>query len=594
MSRIAQKILRRSAPRTSKSAWQPFFPAKPATTSQTEFLEAEADRAAAQVTTSDVPSFHKTFFVPASIQMKSKECEENEMISGLNEMAGSAPGNGKVASFFSQSPTGIPLPEPSKKFFGIRFGHDFSSVRIHHDHRASVSAESIGALAYTVGNHIVFNKNQFSPETSEGKKLLAHELTHVIQQTGTIRRKPDDRCRKDLPDIEDPELLGKAFKKMKASIPAAHQSKKGKIKARKDEDGAYYMFNIHNNAGCDAVRQLLEGTEFFLIKEGLFYHQVWVRQPDTPADKFYWGWVDKDFLEFIEEKKKDRNDGKNENEDEGEKTQDDEKPKAIDNEGKNNDSEPKKSEGEEEGLNECDDATFCTPYADRSLAETVKKLCRQNLEDYVFVFLISEAEDLWREYFNRKPGDDMTPKKFKSPDSPLAEKFGDDSLTLEHQEKILENIVAKSHDQAIDVYADRPIFYRVELLADASLLNTPLEFDDVLFSPNTALTAGGAGGNDRRAVSGTIAIEPSVKNDVTGEQNWRVFTKLTLWVKDTIDFCPGKCGSTIEKLTLTLPLSRLEATGLVYDVPFEIFADITPVHYDYLESDLKVRVRESP
>lgn len=65
---------------------------------------------------------------------------------------------------------------------------DFSRVRIHTDEKAASSAHAMQALAYTVGNNIVFNRDQYSPNTSFGKRLLAHELTHVVQQSNVIRR----------------------------------------------------------------------------------------------------------------------------------------------------------------------------------------------------------------------------------------------------------------------------------------------------------------------------------------------------------------------------------------------------------------------
>jgi Domain of unknown function (DUF4157) len=64
---------------------------------------------------------------------------------------------------------------------------DFSHVRIHSDDRAARSADEIGALAFTAGNHIVFGRGQFAPQTSRGRQLLAHELTHVLQQRGGSR-----------------------------------------------------------------------------------------------------------------------------------------------------------------------------------------------------------------------------------------------------------------------------------------------------------------------------------------------------------------------------------------------------------------------
>jgi hypothetical protein len=66
-----------------------------------------------------------------------------------------------------------------------RFGHDFSQVRIHTDARAAESAMAVNAQAYTVGRDIVFGGGHFTPQTSHGQKLLAHELTHVMQQGST-------------------------------------------------------------------------------------------------------------------------------------------------------------------------------------------------------------------------------------------------------------------------------------------------------------------------------------------------------------------------------------------------------------------------
>ena len=63
-----------------------------------------------------------------------------------------------------------------------RLGHDFSQVRVHTDRRAAESARAVNALAYTVGRDVVFGEGQYSPRTHSGQKLLAHELTHTIQQ----------------------------------------------------------------------------------------------------------------------------------------------------------------------------------------------------------------------------------------------------------------------------------------------------------------------------------------------------------------------------------------------------------------------------
>lgn len=77
---------------------------------------------------------------------------------------------------------GQPLPKTVRNFFEPRFGYDFSQVRVHTGSRASESARAINARAYTVGRDIVFRAGEYAPNTGHGRGLLAHEMTHVIQQ----------------------------------------------------------------------------------------------------------------------------------------------------------------------------------------------------------------------------------------------------------------------------------------------------------------------------------------------------------------------------------------------------------------------------
>jgi Domain of unknown function (DUF4157) len=79
---------------------------------------------------------------------------------------------------------GESLDKESRRFFEARFGYDFSRVRIHTDATASASAAAVRSLAYTVGTHVVFGSKRYAPGTPEGKRLLAHELSHVVQQSG--------------------------------------------------------------------------------------------------------------------------------------------------------------------------------------------------------------------------------------------------------------------------------------------------------------------------------------------------------------------------------------------------------------------------
>lgn len=78
---------------------------------------------------------------------------------------------------------GEPLNPSTRAFMGARFGHNFAQVRVHTDAQAAESAQEVNARAYTAGHHIVFAPTEYSPFTATGRELLAHELTHVIQQS---------------------------------------------------------------------------------------------------------------------------------------------------------------------------------------------------------------------------------------------------------------------------------------------------------------------------------------------------------------------------------------------------------------------------
>ncbi|TMG39107.1 MAG: DUF4157 domain-containing protein, partial [Chloroflexi bacterium] len=74
------------------------------------------------------------------------------------------------------------LDPETRKFMEARLGQDFNNVRVHAGAEASASAKALNAHAFTVGNDIVFAEGRFDPRSNSGKRLLAHELTHVVQQ----------------------------------------------------------------------------------------------------------------------------------------------------------------------------------------------------------------------------------------------------------------------------------------------------------------------------------------------------------------------------------------------------------------------------
>ncbi len=163
-------------------------------------FEREADRTADEVMRGTGPVAHWSFSrmsIAPPLQRKCScggsagaggECEECKAEKQLQRTATDAGPTKTPASVGNvlQS-SGIPLDRETRSFFESRFRRDFSSVRIYAGGEAASSARDVAAKAYTVGNQIVFNSGLYAPHTQEGKKLLAHELTHVVQQEGATR-----------------------------------------------------------------------------------------------------------------------------------------------------------------------------------------------------------------------------------------------------------------------------------------------------------------------------------------------------------------------------------------------------------------------
>lgn len=161
--------------------------------------EQEADRVAEQVMRMPDPGNAERAAINeqaqgARLQRECSECdeelqrqpieEEEEETLQTKEESGRTPEvspalQGQIQAMRSG---GQPLPASVRGFFEPRFGRDFSQVRVHNDAMAAESARAVNAKAFTIGRDIVFREGQYSPDAPTGKRLLAHELTHVIQQ----------------------------------------------------------------------------------------------------------------------------------------------------------------------------------------------------------------------------------------------------------------------------------------------------------------------------------------------------------------------------------------------------------------------------
>ncbi|KAF5428500.1 protein of unknown function (DUF4157) [Candidatus Methanomarinus sp.] len=119
------------------------------------------------------------------IQRQVEEEEEEELLQTKRDMNTTPKVTENLTSQIQANQyDGQPLSKSERAYFEPRFGVDFSQVRLHSDAQAAESAQALNAKAYTLGQDVVFGTGQDTPGTSEGRRLMAHELTHVVQQSG--------------------------------------------------------------------------------------------------------------------------------------------------------------------------------------------------------------------------------------------------------------------------------------------------------------------------------------------------------------------------------------------------------------------------
>lgn len=185
---------------------KPFVQAKLTVNEPGDMYEQEADAMADRVMriSSNEAVKPVTGLIGTSLQRKCAHCEEEEKRRKPVMRKTDAGNSGMFVSYsFATSflnaskGGGSSLPQGTRSFMENAFSTDFSDVRLHTGDKASEMSKEINAKAFTYGNDIYFKEGQYNPGSDEGKQLLAHELTHVVQQnlainkTGGIRRQPD-------------------------------------------------------------------------------------------------------------------------------------------------------------------------------------------------------------------------------------------------------------------------------------------------------------------------------------------------------------------------------------------------------------------
>lgn len=203
----------------------PLFQAKLKIGQTNDTYEQEADRVAEQVVEISKNKVGK-------VQSKPLVGEITPLIQRQTEKVPPSIGSGVQ----SLQGGGRPLTESERSFFEPRFGTDFSNVRVHNNRRADFLARSINARAFTFGNNVVFGAGQYSHNTYHGRKLFAHELSHVVQQSVNeqgIQRTPTATEERDwerrnsaggVEEISDTYIIIYNFAVNSAELKEEHQS----------------------------------------------------------------------------------------------------------------------------------------------------------------------------------------------------------------------------------------------------------------------------------------------------------------------------------------------------------------------------------
>lgn len=465
---------------------------------------------------------------------------------------------------------GKPLPGKTRAEMESAIGTDFSGVNIHTDASAVQMNEELGAQAFTHGRDVYFNSGKYSPENSSGQHLLAHELTHTLQQ-GT----------NGLP----------AHNGVQTSVQRVHIEN-----GRKKFDCPGFAGDLKLEACLNDEDRLSPGetgAAVIKIQDGLQKDGLDLGKDETKG--VYSSGTGKAVLAFKQKHKL----GSTQFPDVGPGT-----TKKLD---ELCAAKPPTPTPKPPG--DCGPGTAnpfclpipatdapCQPFPDIVSAEVLRdgmsivvpRLCAAKT-------LCPEVKPVWETYFAAT----SKPFQFDDPSGCVVKGAKTDPdasaeanrIAKGHLEDILDNlpITLQGVKPSAFPFPGRPIAERRMPLGDAiaqklrGFLHHPsIIYNAALFN-GAANIAGGAGiegkgsdifGDDDRLVGGTVIIEVNAIDPTSGRMSGQVRWRPHIHVKDTVDLCPGNLTNSIIIREFTVPMSKLEAMGLTRDVPFTIDYDL--------------------
>lgn len=220
----------------------------------------------------------------------------------------------------------------------------------------------------------------------------------------------------------------------------------------------------------------------------------------------------------------------------------------------------------------CSDPDFCTPFATTAEAVAEESWLRRYFLPAMSVKFGSEVRDLWEAYLSRTPASGLSRRVFATAGSPIEESFATSGAVEDDQEAVLDLVVSRL--SRFPGSRLRPHTYTVvsltNFLSASEMNDRPINFSNPLAKAGNiagGIGSSAAGADSRKIARANVSL---LKTPVIGNAGYIDFTLTPFYeVYDAIDFCPGQCGSPAEQI-FTIPLSRLEAMGRAYDVPYVV------------------------
>ncbi len=551
-------------------------------------FEQEADTMADKVIGMSNMQVHKETQTRALVQRKCSACSQEEeiqkksiadKITPLIQMSRTDSGGKGIAStsltqqINSSKGGGHSMDRGTSGFMENRFGTDFSAVKIHTDSTAIQLSRDLDAQAFTVGNDVYFNEGKYNPSSTSGKHLLAHELTHTIQQKGTkgIQRFASCGTAESCPSRDTGERTRARTGSMVAVpriggetgiVVTNFDVNSASIKSTLEHSPTWSFFTSKMGTHTNLTFEVLgftdcQGDESLnLDLRARRAEAVYSALPTAAQSR-----ISRRHAAPIE-------DCAYSNSSEfGRKTNRSAVIRLIES---TYDFEDESVEGDPcanqtfTGLS-CDDPTFCTPYASRAEIRAAKSYLLGTFVPLLEGYFGSEVGDLWRRYLSRKRGDSLRPVVFDSSSSSIYRSFSWNNQIIDEVDNVLDLIASRLGRGYGNV--TQPLNNFISNSEKRLFTN----FSNPFTIPGNI--AGGISGSDagrdsRRITWGRVSFD--ITELPFGNKMVEIEAFVNFEVKDAIDFCPGGCGAILEQSLATIQMSRLEASCEAYDTPYVV------------------------